>query len=236
MTNKLAPTPLDSRASAVVERLHARSRRQTRRALAPLLVHSVKSRIRTGTWDPTQNADTKAWLADKLVALDPHKAELCYLLCRSLGARRVVEAGTSFGVSTIYLASAIRDNVAGGPGDGLVIGTEHEPGKAAAARRNLDDAGVGEYAEIREGDLRDTLKDLDAPVDFMLVDIWIPLALPALELVVPKLRPGAIVMCDNVVSGHKQYASYLEYVRSPTGPFTSVTLPGHGGVELSMKK
>lgn len=228
-------SPLDPRARAVAERLHALSKRQTRSALVPLLVHAVRSRLREGTWDPTQSSGTKVWLADKLVALDPHKAALCYQLCRALGARRVVEAGTSYGVSTIYLAAAIRDNATPGAEPGVVIGTEHEPGKVAAARANLAEAGLDAHADIRAGDLRETLVGTGGPVDFMLIDIWIPMALPALRLVTPALRPGALVVCDNVDSGRKQYADYLSYVRDPAGPFTSITIPGHGGLEISLK-
>ncbi|MGM9336352.1 methyltransferase [Streptomyces murinus] len=69
----------------------------------------------------------------------------------------------------------------------------------------------------------------------MPVDIWIPMALPALRIVTPLLRPGALVVCDNVVSGRRQHADYLAHVRDPAGPFTSITLPGHGGLEVSRK-
>ena len=233
---KFADCPLDARAAAVVDKLHAQSRKQLFRNAVPMARKMIRSRIREGTWDPTQTEEGKEWLADKLVALDPQKAALCHVLCRSLRARRVVEAGTSYGVSTIYLAAAVRDTLAAEGGDGVVIGTEHEPQKVAAARRNLGDAGLGDYAEIREGDLRETLRELAGPVDFMLVDIWIPMALPALELVTPHLRPGALVVCDNVVSGHSEYADYLGYVRDPAGPFLSVTIPGQGGLEVSMKR
>lgn len=230
---KFAPSPLDARAQAVVDRLQAQSRRQIARGAVPMLGRMLRTRIREGTWDTTQTPAGKEWLADKLVALDPQKAALCYLLCRSLGARRVVEAGTSYGVSTIHLAAAVRDNAGN---DGVVIGTEHEPAKVAEARRNLDEAGLGAVADVREGDLRETLLELDGPIDFMLVDIWIPMALPALSLVTPHLRPGALVVCDNVVSGRREYDDYLGYVRDPEGPFQSVTIPGQGGLEISMKR
>lgn len=231
-----ATSPLDSRARAVVERLHARSASQTRAAIPSLVFHAVRSRLRHGTWDPTQSPETKAWLSDKLVALNPQKAALVYLLCRALGAKRVVEAGTSYGVSTIYLAAAVRDNAHGASAPSAVIGTEHEPTKVVAARKNLAEAGLAEYVDVREGDLRETLRELPEPIDFMLVDIWIPMALPALELVTPRLRPGALVVCDNVVASPKQYAAYLDYVRDPNGPFTSITIPGDGGLEISMKR
>jgi predicted O-methyltransferase YrrM len=76
----------------------------------------------------------RAYLSDKLVALDRDKAEFCYQLLRAMNARRVVEIGTSYGVSTLYLAAALRDNVRGTDDTAMVIGTEYEPAKAAAAR------------------------------------------------------------------------------------------------------
>ncbi|MFT4201919.1 O-methyltransferase [Gordonia sp. (in: high G+C Gram-positive bacteria)] len=234
---KLAPSPLDPRSQAVADRLLTASKRQQLPAVLPMIGHAVRSRVREGTWDPTTGEPGRKWLADKYVALDPEKAALCYLLCRSADARRVVEVGTSYGVSTIYLAAAIRDNLAESPGErGVVIGTEHEPGKVAAARGHLDEAGVGDFAEILAGDLRETLPTVDGPIDFVLVDIWIPMAEPALRILEPKLRRGALVVCDNVVSGASQYRAYTDYVRDPDGPFQSVTVPGQGGIEVSMKR
>src|SRR5690349_10817298 len=75
------------------------------------------------------DARTNECLADKLIALERSKAEFCYHVCRALGARRVVEAGTSFGVSTLFLACAVRDNLRHAPAGGpppVVIGTEFE--------------------------------------------------------------------------------------------------------------
>ena len=80
-----------------------------------------------------------------MVALDRDKAEFCYLLCRSLRATRVVEAGTSFGVLTLYLAAAVRDNQVE---NGVVIGTEHEPKKVEIAHANFKEAGLNEFVEL----------------------------------------------------------------------------------------
>ena len=102
---------------------------------------------------PWDGLDEKShrYMADKLVALEPSKAEFCHLMCRALRARRVVEVGTSFGVSTLYLADAVRAN-----GGGVVIGTEHEPAKAAAARANFAEAGlVGPHRPARGRPARD---------------------------------------------------------------------------------
>lgn len=119
--------------------------------------------------------------ADRFVALDPDKCALVYLLLRATGARFVVEAGTSFGLSTVYLALAVGQNVGGGGGGaggkgagGKVIATEKEPHKAARARRHWAAAAPGEvepWIELREGDLRETLRhDLPEQVDFVLLD------------------------------------------------------------------
>jgi len=171
------------------------------------------------------------FLSDKMVALDRDKAEFCYQLCRALRATRVVEAGTSFGISTLYLAAAIRDNRVE---NGVVIGTEYEPDKVKIAQKNFEEAGLSEFIELREGDLRQTLQDVGGPVDFMLVDIW-DVALPALELVSSSLRPGAIVVCDNTMESADEYHDYFEFVNDPKNRFRTMTVPFQGGLELTVR-
>src|SRR5262249_20830241 len=159
----------------------------------------------------------------------------CYQLCRATAARRIVEAGTSFGVSTVYLAAAVRDTICAAGGDGLVIGTEYEPHKAAAARTLFEQTGLHRLIDLREGDLRQTLQRIEGPIDFMLVDIWIDMALPALKLVAPCLRRGAIVICDNTTQFRTEYAAYLQFIHDPDQGFRSVTLPFNGGLEMSVR-
>jgi predicted O-methyltransferase YrrM len=176
------------------------------------------------------DADADRFMADKLVAFDRDKAQFCYQLCRALQAKRVVEIGTSYGVSTLYLASAIRAN-----GGGIVIGTEYESAKVATARQHFAEAGLTELIDLREGDLRQTLRSLEGPVDFVLMDIWTEMARPAIELVGPHLRPGAIVIADNVTQFADAYADYFEYIRAPANRFTTMTLPFEGGLEMSVR-
>lgn len=222
------------RIAALLGELHAQSDRQARFALP---WQYVRRRFRT--WLLRQPMDwdkggAKHFMHDKLVALDRDKARLCYLLCRASGATKVVEVGTSFGVSTIYLAAAVRETVGDSSGTGVVIGTEWEPAKIEAARNNLSLAGLGDIVDIREGDVRETLRDVEGPVDFVLLDIWVPMARPALELLIPRLRRGALVVADNVTSFRHEYRDYLALVRDPANGFQSVTLPQKGGVELSV--
>lgn len=123
----------------MVSKLHSVDRWQGRKSLRLfMLLRRLRGWIRD---DPVDwRSDTvRTFMRDKLLTLDPDKRQLCYMLCRALGARRIVEVGTSFGVSTIYLA-AVRDNFCR-DGQGIVIGTELEQSKAAAARICLAEAG-----------------------------------------------------------------------------------------------
>ncbi|EXM03173.1 S-adenosyl-L-methionine-dependent methyltransferase [Fusarium oxysporum II5] len=172
---------------------------------------------------------------DKFVALDPDKCAYVYLLLRSMKARFVVEAGTSFGVSTIYLALAVSQNAGSQPGK--VIATENEPTKAFKARKYWSQAGddIEKFIELREGDLRETLKtDLPEQVDFLLLDIWTPLALPTLKLVRPRMKPGATVVADNTEVAKAGYKDLMAYLEDTTNGFKLTTLPYSGGLLVAV--
>jgi predicted O-methyltransferase YrrM len=188
--------------------------------------------------DPSMNWEhfderTNAFLRDKLVALDRDKAEFCYHVCRALRARRVVEAGTSFGVSTLFLAAAVRDNHP--DGSGVVIGTEYEPEKARMARAHFAEAGLADVVDLREGDLRETLVDVEGPIDFMLMDIWTSMARPALSLIAPRLREGAVVIADNTRQFRDAYRDYFEFIHDPVNGLRTMTLPFEGGLEFTVR-
>lgn len=162
-------------------------------------------------------------------SIHPEQGELLYLLCRSLGARRVVDFATSVGFSTLYLAAAIRDN-----GGGKVIGAEIVPQKIATATGNLEEAGLSQFVEIRAGDARMTLRELGGDIDLALIDGWPradgpSLALEVMAVLAPQMRLGAIAVNDNAEE------DYLEFIRSPGSGFRSMTLPLKGGTELSVK-
>jgi predicted O-methyltransferase YrrM len=221
----------DPHLEALLDRLHAQSAGQSEGVASYFMRRASEGTLDWNGFDE----EIHRFMSDKLIALDREKAELCYQLCRALRAKRVVEAGTSFGVSTLYLAAAVRDTVRAGGGPGLVIGTEHEPRKAKAARAHFAEAGLSDLIQLREGDLRQTLQDLGGPVDFMLIDIWTPMARPALELVAPALRPGAIVVCDNTTQFRDAYRQYFEFVNDRKNGFRTVTLPFEGGFELTVR-
>ncbi|MHC2250471.1 O-methyltransferase [Bradyrhizobium embrapense] len=178
--------------------------------------------------NPAMSRDPNDY-AEQGFSIHPEQGELIYLLCRGLRAKRVAEFATSVGMSTLYFAAAMRDN-----GGGTVIGSEIVPAKVQAAKRNLAEAGLADYAEIREGDARQTLRDLGGLVDFILIDGWPgdsgpTLARQVIEIVAPQLRVGGYVMNDNAE------ADFLEFVRDPRNGFVSITLPLKGGTELCLK-
>ena len=216
----------DQAVERLLATLHARSDEQT------ALERDFYDQRARGGQTPTPD-EIKAFRADKLVALDRDKGEFSYQLCRANDARRVVEVGTSYGVSTLYLAAAVRDNVRASGGHGVVIGTEYEPDKARAAAANFEQAGLSSVIDLREGDLRETLKNIDGPVDLVLVDIWIAMARQALELVTPHLKPGAIVICDNTEQYRSEYADYFAFING--NGFRTMTLPFKGGLEFSVR-
>lgn len=225
MTPPNANPITDARINAVLDDLHAQAKAQF-----PGLVAHYAGAALAALLGGKKNSDADtAFHRDKLIPVDPAQGWLIHLLCRSLRARRAVEFGTSFGVSTLYLAAAVRDY------DGVVIGTELEPTKAARARANFAAAGVEGVVDLREGDALETLKDCGGPVDFLLIDGWPGLAHRVIELMAPQLRPGAIVVCDNVGHFPAEFADYLTFVRSPAKGFASTLLPLRSGTELSVR-
>lgn len=150
---------------------------------------------------------------------------LLYQLVRSSKARHVIEFGTSFGISTIYMAAALRDN-----GGGYLISSEFEPSKVAKAREHLQLAGLDDLVTIREGDGLTTLsKDLPDHIDLVLLDGAKSLYEEILDLLEPRLTPGALIIADDA---HYNPA-YLARVRSAEHGYLSV--PCGDDVELSMR-
>ena len=170
-------------------------------------------------------------LADAYIPVSRDAGRFLYLVARAIGARHVVEFGTSFGISTLYLAAAVRDN-----GGGRVVGTEMQPAKHAKASAHLREAGLGDVAEARLGDALETLRrDLPSPVDLVLLDGWKDLYTPVLDLLRPSLRPGAVVLADNVRTFKKTLAPFVARMRSGEIGFRSVTVPFSSGLELGVR-
>lgn len=216
----------DEKVRALLTRLHREADRETPGLFLRFL--DQLPRLALGREIPWERFGRR--LDDKFICLDRSQGVFCYLLARALGARRIVEYGTSFGVSTIYLALAVREN-----GGGQVIGTERVESKAARAREHLREAGLLEFVEIREGDATETLRDLDAPVDLLLCDGFPPGMLPVLKLVAPALREGGVVVSDNVGAFWADHSAFLGWLRDRRNGFESTMLAMNEGTELSVK-
>jgi predicted O-methyltransferase YrrM len=182
-------------------------------------------------WPSTRGTDHSDYrkyytlLKDQPLAVSRDTGTLLYMLARAVRARSIVEFGTSFGISTLHLAAALRDN-----GGGRLIGSEFEPSKIKRARENLAAGGLADLVDIREGDALQTLaRDLPQAIDFVLLDGAKTLYSPILSLLEPRLRSGALIVADNADDS----PDYLARVRAANGGYLSV--PFAEDVELSMR-
>jgi predicted O-methyltransferase YrrM len=173
----------------------------------------------------TEYLDFYGRVKDLWLPVSRETGALLYVLARSTNARSIVEFGTSFGISTLHLAAALRDN-----GGGQLIGSEFEPSKVAKAREHIAEGGLADLVEIREGDALKTLAvGLPESIDLLLLDGAKALYGEVLDLVEGRLRPGALIVADNA-----DYSpEYLARVRSSGGGYLSV--PFSEDVELSMR-
>ena len=162
---------------------------------------------------------------------------LLYTLVRAVKPKTVVEFGTSFGISTLHLAAAVRDN-----GFGHVVTTEMSAAKVEAARSTFEATGLQDLITVLEGDAMQTLpRRLEAEgagedgesVDFLLLDGWKDLYLPVLRALEPRLARGALVVADDTILDSVK--PYLEYVRDPANGYEGVTFPVEDGLEISCR-
>jgi predicted O-methyltransferase YrrM len=173
---------------------------------------------------PGDSREFFAMAKDVHLAVSRQTGTLLYILARSRRARTIVEFGTSFGVSTICLAAALKDN----NGD-ILVGTEFEPGKVAGARRVITSAGLADLVEIREGDALETLaRDLPSSIDLVFLDGAKNMYLDVLRLLEPRLAADALVVADNA----SRSDGYLTHVRS-SGAYLSTG--ADNDVEISLK-
>jgi len=173
---------------------------------------------------------TLASIRDRsFMAVAREVGRLIYLLVRSRRPALVVEFGTSFGLSTIHMAAALRDN-----GFGRLVTTEQSASKASRAAQHLTQAGLSDLVEIRQGDAFQTLSAIDG-VDLLLLDGWKPLYLPLLRQLEPALSPGCLVIADDAISMSEKLMPYLAYVRDVANGYISCEIPLDDGLELSIR-
>ncbi|QDY07751.1 methyltransferase [Micromonospora sp. HM134] len=175
------------------------------------------------TATPQERSDL---LEDVYMPISARGGDLLYALVRAARPQTVVEFGTSYGISTLYLAAAVRDN-----GTGHVTTTELSATKVRAARATIEQAGFSDIVTVLEGDALTTLGAIGGPIGLALLDGWKELCLPVLRLLEDRLAPGALVVGDD--STFESMGDYLAYVRDPGNGYVSIDFPVEDGMELS---
>ena len=145
-------------------------------------------------------------LGEFYLAVSREEGEYLYILARAIGARNIVEFGASFGISSIYLAAAAKEN------GGTLTTTEVHPEKCAALRDTFAPAELSDVIQLLEGDARETLTAVNEPIDLLFLDGWKSAYLPIFNLLRPKLAPGAVILADNC--HHEAARDYLATVTS----------------------
>jgi len=200
---------MDDKVKAVLAAYHARMRDDEKARQRP-------NAARAGDW------------RDKaLLAVGPDTGQLINTLARSLDAPTILELGTSYGYSGIWLAEAARAT------GGRLITMELADFKSNHARELAIMAGLAGHIDFKVGDALQMIAELPTGIDFVLVDLWKDLYVPCLEAFYPKLNPGAIIVADNMLRpGNEEVKRYGRAVRARPG-ITSVLLPVGSGIEIS---
>lgn len=194
----------DPTVAATIEREHAAAKQQAeeRRAAREANPEAVDP-------VPPTRRDFRTSELHKIgyLAIGPKQGAFLYGTARAIKAKNIVEFGTSHGISTLYLAAAAADN------GGRVTGSEFHASKAEKARQNLSDAGLGDLVDIRVGDAQETLKGVDGDIDLLFLDGAKDMYVPILKMLEDRLRPGSIVIADNVEHGAEETAEFSRYMR-----------------------
>ncbi len=164
-----------------------------------------------------------------LLPVGPESGRLINILAKSLKAPTILELGTSYGYSSIWLAEAARAS------GGRVVTMELSEKKSAYARDMSKKAGLADFVDFRVGDAVKMIANLPHGIDFVLVDLWKNLYVPCLEAFYPKLNAGAIIVSDNMIepaSEHEAVMRYQQAIRSKA-KISSILVPVGAGLEIS---
>lgn len=200
---------MDDRVQAVLDIYHARIReeRALPRETRPEVQHTERDQ--------------------RLIAVGPETGRIINIIPRSLVAPVILEIGTSYGYSGIWLADAARAS------GGRLITMELDARKSAHAHEMSKRAGLAAHVEFMVGDAVTMIGELPGKIDFVLLDLWKDLYLPCLEAIYPKLNPGAVIVADNMIRpGGEDVARYGRAVRANPG-MSRVLLPVGTGIEVS---
>ena len=208
----MSPSSLDPAVHGVLEQYHQRMEAERPR---------MRSASETGTF---------AQVIDEfLLPVGPASGQLINILAKSLKAPRILELGTSYGYSGIWLAEAARAT------GGRLITMELSEKKSAYARELSKKAGLDAFVDFKVGDAVKMIEELPNGIDFVLVDLWKGLYVPCLEAFYPKLNPGAIIVSDNMIEPPNEHEAVMRYQRAVRSKpkMTSILVPVGSGLEIS---
>jgi predicted O-methyltransferase YrrM len=191
--------------------------------------YEARARREEELWSTLSPEEATRRRDEMLLPVGRATGTLLNLLAKETQARRILEVGSSYGYSTVWLAEAARAV------EGRVISLELQAAKTDYARVQLKRAGLDRFVEFRIGDARASLAALDGPFDLALIDLWKDLYVPVFELLHPKLAQGAIVVADNMLqpeNARVHAQAYRRRVRAARD-MTSVLLAVGNGIEVS---
>jgi predicted O-methyltransferase YrrM len=219
----MTTTLLSSPVASLLHELHAAAQTQDARAKQRVRDHEAK----LGRRLPAEQRYALYGQAPLAIARDV--GELLHLLTVSHRPTSVLEFGTSHGISTIYLAAALRDLQSGS-----IITTEIDPDKAQIAEDNLLRAGLADLVDIRVGDALQTLEDAPARVDLLFLDGRNDLYLPVLQTLETRLAPNALVIAD-LSKDDPELLPYRRHLGDIANGYLCVEIPLGDGVMLSIR-
>lgn len=160
--------------------------------------------------------------------IGPESGRMFHLLARLMGARTILEVGTSNGYSTIWFADAAREC------GGRVISLESHPGRLAEARENLERAGLAEWVDLRLGDARQLIREVPGPLDILFLDAEKHDYIHYADCALPALRRGGLLIGDDTVKLRDYLEDFIAYLGRHSG-LDSFLVPLNDGFSLSVK-
>jgi len=196
---------------------------------AVLADYEARAEREEALWDTLGPEEAERRIDEMLLPVGRATGTLLNLLAKQAGARRILEVGSSFGYSTVWLAEAARAV------HGKMISLELKAEKTEYATGQLARAGLAEFVEFRVADALESLAVLPGPFDLVLIDLWKNLYVPVFELLYPKLAPGALVIADNMIepASARPHVQAYRHAVHVARDMSSVLLPIGNGIELS---
>jgi predicted O-methyltransferase YrrM len=161
----------------------------------------------------------------------PEAAGFLNMLIRLLGARSIVEIGTSYGYTALWMGEAARDT------GGRVIGIEYYAAKCTRARESIDLAGLSDIVIVRQGDALQIVRELEGPIDLAFIDAAKPDYIVYFDVLLPKLRAGGCIVADNIIlpeRAREAARAYQAHVRANPS-VRSMELTIGDGLEMTVK-